>query len=111
MKIPALSPEFATAPGAQAAWRLLDVCRYVEHETETIAHFLVSLHNARFARPDAYLLCRTIDDVCFEDVMTVMRWFRDMPGYRDLQDIFGDQGQAVMADLMARYGLLDTPRF
>jgi hypothetical protein len=109
MKTPNLSPQFADELGAQAAWRLFNVARYDDAEAEIIAHFLVSLHNNRFAAPDLYLLCRNIDDEQFRDVITVMGWFRDAPGRCDLQEIFGNGRERVMADLISRTGLNVQP--
>lgn len=105
MKTPQLSPRFADEPGAQAAQRLFDLTRYDDGEAEIIAHFLVNLHNAQFAAPDLYLLCRNTEDTSFRDVIGVMEWFRDAPGRCDLQDIFGSEGERVIADLMSRIGL------
>jgi hypothetical protein len=102
---PPLAPEFSDAPGAQAAWRLFEACRHCGGSTVPIASFLTSLYNAHYARPDAYLLCRRIDDNHFDDVMAVMRWFREArPGGFDLHYIFGSTGDAVMNDLMDRFG-------
>jgi hypothetical protein len=105
VKTPELSPRFAGDFGALAAKRLFDVCRYLERETEIVARFLLSLHDNRFANPDLYLLCRNIDDEYFNDVMAVMRWFRDAPDMCELQEIFGAEGEAVMENLTSRFGL------
>ncbi|MDR5812058.1 hypothetical protein QCE62_00460 [Caballeronia sp. LZ033] len=100
-EVPALSPDFSADDGAQAARRLFEICRrHVEFGTRPIAAFLLSLHNASIACPDMYLLSRWIDDDHFEDVMTVVRWFRDMPGRRDLIDIFEGDGKRLIAALM-----------
>lgn len=103
---PPLSQQFANADGAQAAWRLFEACRHRGGSTRPIAEFLVSLYNARYACPDAYLLCRRIDDEHFIDVLTVMSWFREaQPGGFDLHDIFGAAGPAVMLGLMERFDI------
>jgi hypothetical protein len=104
MKIPPLAPQFATSPGALAAKRLFEFCRWEEPETELVAEFLACLHDSTFTPVDIFLLSRNINDACFEDVMTVLRWFRDLPGRRELRTIFGEQGKAVMTDLINRYG-------
>lgn len=104
-EVPTLSPDFSTDPGAQAARRLFEICaRFAEFSTRPVAAFLLSLHNARIACPDMYLLSRYIDDGQFEDVMTVMRWFRDLPGRRDLIDIFEGDGERPIAALMEDFG-------
>ncbi|WP_168795271.1 hypothetical protein [Paraburkholderia aromaticivorans] len=103
-KTPPLAPEFPNAPGAQAAWRLFEACQHIG-STYPIASFLTSLYNAHYARPDAFLLCRRIGDDEFDDVMAVMKWFREArPGGFDLHYIFGSTGDAVMFDLMDRFG-------
>jgi len=108
---PPLCETFADVPGAQAAWRLFEACRHQGGSTRPIAAFLVSLHNAEFACPDAYLLCRRIDDAHFDDVIAVMRWFRQgQPRGFDLYYIFGSAGPAPVLDLMERFGMLPRRR-
>jgi hypothetical protein len=72
---------------------------------------LVGLHNNLLAAPDLYLICRCIEEACFDDVLTTMRWFRDVDKRCDLHEIFGDAGEAVLADLMLRFGLAEQQKF
>jgi len=103
---PSLCKQFANVPGAQAAWRLFEACRHMGGSTYPIVDFLVSLYNAEYARPDAYLLCRRISDEHFDDVITVMLWFREArPSGFDLHHIFGSAGTAVMMELMERFSI------
>ncbi|WP_429535040.1 DUF7673 family protein [Paraburkholderia sp. WC7.3d] len=74
-----LSADFIDDLGAQAAQRLFAVCRHDGGGTRPIAELLVSLHNSRHARVDAYALCRRLDDDHFDDVLQALRWFRDAP--------------------------------
>lgn len=104
MNTPILAPAFVDDEGAQAAQRLLEACRHEGGGTRPIADFLVSLHNSRFARVDAYELSRRLDDDHFVDVLQVLRWFRDAPFRCDLHDVFVD-GSRVMLDLMERFEL------
>ncbi|WP_168795274.1 DUF7673 family protein [Paraburkholderia aromaticivorans] len=109
MKTPELSPRFSDKPGAQAAWRLFEVCRCASGGTKPIAAFLTSMYNNCYAQPDAYLLCRRIDDEHFDDVLTVMTWFREQEtGFFDIHEIFGPTGATVMEDLMSRFGFWDA---
>ena len=108
---PPLCETFADVPGAQAAWRLFEACRHDGGGTRPIAAFLVNLYDARYAFPDAYLLCRRIDDGHFDDVIAVMAWFRKgEPGRFAFHDIFGPAGDAVMLDVMERFGMLPRRR-
>jgi hypothetical protein len=108
MNTSALSADFVDDPGAQAAQRLFAACRHDGGGTRPIAELLVSLHNSRYGRGDAYELCRRLDDDHFDDVLQVLRWFRDAPFRCDLQDVFVD-GPAVLSDLMRRFGLGPEP--
>ncbi|MBP8821952.1 MAG: hypothetical protein KBH08_07615, partial [Brachymonas sp.] len=102
-----LTTEYANQLGPQAFQRLATLClRHFGGGTIHIADFLISLYNARFARPDLYMLCRRLDDNEFEDVMVVMRWFRDAAGRIDIHSIYGDAGDSLMHDLMDYYGKL-----
>ena len=106
MKIPDILPSYADHAGAQAAARLFALCfRHQSGGTQPIAEFLISLYNANYVRPDMYLLCRRIDDDHFEDVLSVMAWFRDLQGRGDIHDIFGTHGEPLMKELMDRFGL------
>jgi hypothetical protein len=103
MNTPALSADFVDDVGAQAVRRLFAACRHEGGGTRPIAEFLVSLHNSRWAKVDAYELCRRLDDDHFLDVLHVLRWFRDAPFRCDLQDVFVD-GPKVLSNLMEHFG-------
>lgn len=107
MKVPNLLPLYADQAGAQAAARLFAMCmRHQGGGTEPLAEFLISLYNSTYSRPNMYLLCRRVDDNHFEDVISVMTWFRDVAGLIDIHTIFGDdEGELVMRELMERFGL------
>ena len=110
MKIPAILSSYADHTGVQAAVRLFALCfRHQSGGTRPVAEFLISLYNANYARPDMYLLCRRIDDEHFADVLSVMGWFRDLQGRGDIHDIFGNYGEALMKELMNRFGLGNAP--
>lgn len=86
--------------------RLFTLCfRHQSGGTRPIAEFLLSLYNANYARPDMYLLCRRIDDDHFEDVLSVMGWFRNVQGRSDIHNIFGNDGELLITELMDRFGL------
>lgn len=99
-----LSANFVDDAGAQAIRRLFEACRHEGGGTRPIADFLVSLHNSRYARVDAYELSRRLDDEHFLDVITALQWFRDAPFRCDLHDIFVD-GRRDVLDLMERFDL------
>jgi len=62
-------------------------------------------YNPELASPDTYALCRRIDDHHFEDVLSVIRWFRDIRGCLDIQNVFGETGNVVLADLIERFDI------
>jgi len=96
-----LVPPYTDQPGPQAVARLVERC--IQHRgssTEPIADFVISLYNADYAKPDAYLLCRRIDDKHFRDVITVMTWFRSVPGGLDVHWVFGREGARLMQKLI-----------
>lgn len=110
MEIAKLVPPYAGQPGPEAVARLVALCiRHQGGGTVPIADFLISLYNADYARPDAYLLCRRIDDNHFADVLTAMIWFRDAPGRIDLHCIFGKEGDRLMNCLMESFGRMPGP--
>ena len=110
MEIAKLVPPYVNEPGPQAVARLVEMCiRHHGGGTIPIADFLISLYNAEYARPDAYLLCRRIDDEHFADVLTAMVWFRDAPGRMDIHRIFGNEGDRLMNRLMECFGRLPGP--
>lgn len=100
-----MSTEQQLHPGVIALRRLVSLCqRHCGGSTVPIAEFIVSLYNAEYAKPDAYLLCRRIDAEHFEDVLTVMRWFRVAASKGDVHTYLVD-GERVMLQLMKRFRL------
>lgn len=120
IQLPAVLPSLQTSVGVQAAHRLFSQCwKHQGHSTEPIAQFLLSLHNLNIAKTsgfDGFDLCRRIDDVAFEDVLTVMHWFRGRhhsgsDDIHDLYEIFGPVGELVMVSLRWRFGWVQTERY
>jgi hypothetical protein len=110
MEIAKLVPPYTGQPGPEAVARLVEMCiRHQGGGTIPIADFIISLYNAAYARPDAYLLCRRIDDGHFADVLTAMVWFRDAPGRVDVHSIFGKEGSRLMKLLMESFGRMPGP--
>lgn len=90
--------------GVAALNRLILLCNLHQGGSTTpIAQFLVSLYNAEYAKVDAYLLCRRLDDEHFEDVISVMRMFRAAPGQPDLQRLAQD-GEKRIHRIMDEFG-------
>ncbi|CPH56869.1 Uncharacterised protein [Burkholderia pseudomallei] len=97
MKVPALLPEFANDGGAQAARRLFVVCaEKSDASILPVVEFLVSLYDSRYTRLDTYMLCRRISGQCFEDVLTVMRWFRSTENGFDIHHIVGVEAGGLL---------------
>ena len=91
--------------GARALARLVDVAlAHQGHSTVPIAELIIGLWNPEYARPDAYLLCCRLDRKHFDDVLTVMRWFRHASSVGDLDRHVPD-GERKMLCLMKRFGL------
>jgi len=108
MRVPALNATFAHENGAQAAHRLFSLC--AERDSANvlpIAEFLVSLYDDRHARLDTYMLCRGVSGEYFEDVISVMRWFRGTENGVDIHHIVGlEPGVLLVRDLMTKLRLL-----
>jgi hypothetical protein len=102
---------FAQQPGPQALHRLLSAC--FEHHggsTIPIAQFLMSLYNAEYVMLDTVLLCRRISDQHFEDVITIMRWYRSVAGRLDAWWlIYGPEGTHLPAALAHRFSCAIRP--
>jgi len=63
--------------GVRALQRLVTLClRHQGGSTFPIIHFLMSLYNGEYYRPDMQLLCGRVDDGHFDDVVQVMRLYR-----------------------------------
>jgi hypothetical protein len=108
MRVPALKATFAHETGAQAAHRLFSLCAERDGANVLpIAEFLVSLYDDRHARLDTYMLCRSLSGECFEDVISVMRWFRGIENGVDIHHIVGlEPGELLVRDLMMKLRLL-----
>ena len=104
MKVPALHPQFERDHGARAAHRLFVACAN-RHGTDItpVAEFLASLYDARRIQVDAYMLCRGTSSDCFEDVLNVMRWFRQTENGFDIQHIVDrDDGDLLIRSLFEK---------
>lgn len=105
MNVPALLPEFVQDSGAQAAHRLFSACA-ARHDASVlpVAEFLVSLYDSRYARLDTYMLCRRISGEHFDDVLTVMKWFRDAENGFDIHHFVGiPQGVLLVQKVIAKF--------
>jgi hypothetical protein len=107
MRVPALNATFAHDSGAQAAHRLFLLCAERDGaKVLPIAEFLVSLYDYRHARLDAYMLCRRVSGEYFEDVISVMRWFRGTENGVDIHHIVDPEpGELLVRDLMTKFSL------
>lgn len=106
MATPTLIPEYEHASGALAAHRLFSACfTHAGGSTQPIAEFLIGLYNGEHARPAPYQLCRRISTQDFEDIITVMKWFRTEASSTEIHTIYGQKGSQVMRELMKRFGL------
>lgn len=106
-----LAPPYANQPGPQALHHLLCAC-FAHHGGSTIpiAQLLMSLYNAEYVRLDATLLCRRLSDDHFEDVLTVLRWYRSVAGRLDAWwQIYGSEGAALPAALAHRFSCVIEP--
>ena len=101
-----LTAPYANQDGPQALHRLFPAC-FSHHggSTEPIAQFLISLYNAEYAHVDMVRLCRAISLEHFEDVLTVMRWYREAVGKLDeLWQIYGPAGYSLPREPVTRFG-------
>ncbi|MEX3856307.1 hypothetical protein AB3X94_19935 [Paraburkholderia sp. BR10923] len=104
--LPPLRKMFADDPGAQAAYRLFELCcSHAGGSTTAIATFLIGLYNSQYASGgDPAWLCIWSDDATFDDVIATMRWIRQNSQY-EIHHIFAGDGGDTMLELMRRFGL------
>lgn len=103
--LPPLRKMFADDPGAQAAYRLFELCWcHAGGSTTAIAAFLVGLYNKNYASGDPAWLCRWPDDATFEDVVATMRWIRANSQY-EIHHLFARDSSETMLALMQRFGM------
>ncbi|AOJ81820.1 hypothetical protein WS86_15185 [Burkholderia savannae] len=105
MKVPELLPEYANVSGAKAAHRLFVACaERSESSIFPVAEFLVSLYDSRFAQLDTYMLCRRVTGEYFEDVLTVMMWFRTTENGFDIHHCVGlEEGTLFLNKVIAKF--------
>jgi len=111
MELPALLPEFAKDMGALATHRLFAACfKRDDQAAASLAEFLLSLYDARVGKLDTYMLCRSIDAEHFDDVITVLQWFRFAENGFDVHHVFGkEQGARMMRNLIRKLATQFTP--
>lgn len=103
--LPPLRKIFADDPGAQAAYRLFELCWcHAGGSTAAIAAFLVGLYNREYASGDTAWLCKWSDDATFANVIATMRWVRQNSQH-EIHHIFAGDGGDAMLELMQRSGL------
>ena len=104
-KLPPLRERFAADAGAQAAYRLFELCWcHAGGSTAAIAAFLIGLYNKDYASGDPAWLCKWSDEATFEDVVSTMRWIRANSQY-EIHHLFASDGGGTMLKLMERFGL------